>query len=143
MLGNWSLSGTAQVALGETHQTINIGGVTTFTATGAAAATLPGGILALPSNTGVFTHNAFSVVPEVRAQISYDLRSWLRVSAGYNFLYWTNVVRPGDQISTTVSASQLPSSPSYAPGTTLVPSPPRNSSDFWAHGVNFGVTLRY
>jgi hypothetical protein len=144
LLGNWTLSGTARVAFGDTHQLINIGGTTTLIpAAGTGSASLPGGVLALQSNSGAFSHNEFSVVPEVRAQLSYNLRSWLQVSAGYNFLYWNHVVRPGDQISTTVSAAQAPSSPSYAPGTTTGPSAPRNSSDFWTQGVSFGVTLRY
>jgi hypothetical protein len=144
LLGNWTISGTARVALGDTHQLINVGGSTTLIpGSGAAPATLPGGILAVPSNSVGLTHNDFSVVPELRAQLSYDLRSWLQLSAGYNVLFWNHVVRPGDQISPVLSASQLPSSPTYAPGTTAVPQPTRNSTDFWAQGVNFSVTLRY
>jgi hypothetical protein len=140
----WVLTGSANVALGCTHQTIDIGGVSTLTpASGAAPTSLPGGLLALPSNSGRFLHNAFSVVPEAELKIGYDLTPRIRLSLGYDFIYWSDVVRPGSQINNNISAAQAPVSPSYAPGTTSAPGAPHNSTGFWAHGVNFGVSFRF
>jgi hypothetical protein len=140
----WVLSGTASVALGCTQQVFDINGFSTlFPVSGAAPTTLPGGLLALPSNSGRSTHGAFSVVPQVGGQVGYNLNANIRLSVGYDFLYWTNVVRPGSQINPVISAAQVPVSPSYAPGTTFVPGPPRNSTDFWAQGVSFSVGFSF
>jgi hypothetical protein len=143
-LSRFVLSGTANVSLGCTHQGIAIGGLSTLIpASGAAPTSLPGGLLALPSNSGRSTRNAFSVVPQVGVQVGYDLTQNVRLSIGYDFLYWTDVVRPGSQINPTISAAQVPVSPSYAPGTTFVPGAPHNSTDFWAHGVSFSVGFSF
>jgi len=140
----WVLSGTANVSLGCTHQVIAINGLSTLTpASGAAPTSLPGGLLALPSNSGRFTHNVFSVVPQVGCQIGYDLTPHVRLSVGYDFLYWNNVVRPGAQVNNAISAAQVPVSTSYAPGTTFTPAAPHSSTDFWAHGVSFTVGFRF
>jgi Putative beta barrel porin-7 (BBP7) len=142
--GKLVLSANANVSLGVTHQVISIGGLTTLTpAAGTGPTSLPGGILALPSNSGRFTHDAFSVVPQVGGQVGYDVTPHVRLGVGYDFLYWNNVVRPGSQVNTTISAAQLPTSPSFAPGTTAVPAVPHNSTDFWAHGVSFSLGLRF
>jgi len=136
-------TGTANVALGDNRETIDIAGATTLRPTTGGSFTLPGGILALPSNIGHFVHNDFAVVPEVDLQVGWDLTKSLRLTMGYYFLYWSNVVRPGDQVVPVVSASQLPTSPTYAPGTSSVPPPPSNRSDFWAQGIRFGLTFRF
>jgi putative beta barrel porin BBP7 len=131
------------VALGDSRQIVNIAGATALFPAAGGAASVPGGILALPSNSGRFVHNNFAVVPELRFQVGYDLFSWLRLGVSYNFLYWSSVVRPGDQVAPVVSASQLPSSPSFGNGASAVPPLPHNTSDFWMQGVTFSMTLRF
>ncbi len=61
---------------------------------------------------------------------------------GYDFLYWSSVARPGDQIDRTVNSTQI------APRTGPFTGPARpafefKNTDYWAHGVNFGVEFRY
>ena len=127
------------VALGDSRQVVNIAGVTTLFPAAGGAASQSGGILALPSNSGRFGYNDFAVVPEVRFQVGYDVYSWLRLGVSYNFLYWSSVVRPGDQIVPVVSTSQIPSSPSFGNSGSTVPPQPHNTSDFWMQGVTFSV----
>jgi len=65
---------------------------------------------------------------------------------GYSFLYISGVARPGDQIDRAIN-------PNQAPAITVANPPPLNGpsrpafpaadSDFWAHGVNLGVRLRF
>jgi len=86
------------VALGSTHQRLNIEGSQVRTLPGQAPLNFQGGLLALDSNIGTFTRNQFSVVPEVGLNVGYQVTEHLRTFVGYNFLYWTNVIRPGDQI---------------------------------------------
>jgi hypothetical protein len=68
----------------------------------------------------------------------------VRVFTGYNCMYWSRVVRPGNQIDTTVNLTQVPIHPSFGP---LVgpaqPTVPLTQTDFWAQGIQFGLELRY
>jgi Putative beta barrel porin-7 (BBP7) len=135
---------TGKVALGDTHETVDINGNTVITPPGGKPSILPGGILALPTNIGHYEHDAFAVVPEIGFNIGYQVTDHMRAYVGYTFLYWSDVVRPGDQIDRTVNLTQIPSS--AGPGTLVGPARPAfnfNQSDFWAQGINFGVEFRY
>jgi len=139
--GCWSLDMRAKVALGATHETVNIAGseVDTLLNTGAQAS-FNSGLLALPSNSGHFSRDVFSVIPEVGVNLGYQICPSLRLFVGYSFLYWSRVARPGAQIDTVINTSQ------QSGGTLSGPARPQfafHGSDFWAQGVNFGLELRY
>jgi hypothetical protein len=145
------LSTDARVSLGDTQQTIAIAGNTTRLGVMGGTQVLPGGWLALPSNSGSFDHDRFAVVPEVNVSLGWDVTSWLRLSVGYQFLYWSNVVRPGDQLVPVASAGaktpppfgQVPTFPGFGPGAAPVPPVPDHTTGFWAQGLNFGVSFRF
>jgi hypothetical protein len=67
----------------------------------------------------------------------------VQVYAGYNFLYWSNVIRPGDQIDRTVDLTFVPNAPPVPPSGQNRPAPTFGQSDFWAQGVQFGVQFRW
>ena len=48
------------------------------------------------------------MVPEAQVQVGWDLFRWMRVFAGYNFIYLSNVVRPGNQIDRGINPANLP-----------------------------------
>jgi Putative beta barrel porin-7 (BBP7) len=132
------------VALGDTHESIDIHGVTTLTPPGGTTTTVPGGILALPSNSGHFHRDEFSVVPEVGINVGYQVTDHLRAYVGYTFLYWSDVVRPGDQIDRTINLSQVPST--GGSGVLVGPARPAvlfKNTDFWAQGINVGLEFRF
>jgi hypothetical protein len=142
--GRWFVNVLGKVALGDTHQDVRINGTTTITAPGAAPITQPGGLLALPTNSGNFSRDAFSVVPEIGINVGRQLNDHLRVFAGYTFLYWSNVARPGDQIDLGVNPTQLPTA--AGPGALLGPARPAftfHESSFWAQGINIGMEFRW
>jgi hypothetical protein len=145
--GRWSLWGSAKLGLGSNHQTISIAGSQTVVTLAGARETFNGGLLALPSNSGTFSREQISFVPEVGLKLGYNLTDNLRVFFGYDFLYWTNVVRPGDQIDTTLTSTQIPNffiPPRVTPpGTPLRPVVPFRSTGFWAQGLNAGLEFRY
>ena len=61
-----SLDVTGKLALGSTHQVVNIQGDSSeVLLPGAPVATFPGGIFALPSNSGRRTENQFGVIPSL------------------------------------------------------------------------------
>ena len=99
---------TGKVALGDTHQTVDINGSTTITPPGGPAIVLPGGLLALPTNIGHYSRDQFSVVPQVGVNVGYQVTNNLRVLVGYTLLYWSDVVRPGDQIDLGVNSTAHP-----------------------------------
>ncbi|HZU39341.1 MAG TPA: BBP7 family outer membrane beta-barrel protein [Gemmataceae bacterium] len=141
--GAVSLDVTGKVALGNTHEVLTISGVNTVSGAGAgpAAGTFPGGgVFVQPSNLGVQSHDAFAVVPQIQAKLGWNATNWLRTTIGYDFLYWSDVIRPGDQIDRVVN-------PTQAFGGTLVgparPMPLFNHTGFIAHGVSFGLELTF
>ncbi|HKB40566.1 MAG TPA: BBP7 family outer membrane beta-barrel protein, partial [Gemmataceae bacterium] len=98
---------TAKIALGTNHQVVSATGVTTQLDTGAS---LPGGLLVLPSNSVRRANDTFSILPEGSVEVGLQVSKRVSVSLGYSFLYWTRVVRPGDQLNQTVTPTQLPTS---------------------------------
>jgi hypothetical protein len=138
------LGATFKLALGQTRESVTIQGQTT-SADPNAAGTAAGGVFAVPSNIGRHTNKHFAVIPEVELKVGYQLTDWLAATVGYNFMYWSSVVRPLDQIDRVVNGGQQPT---YAPvggfGTgPAVPSFNSNRSDFWAQGLSFGLVFKY
>jgi Putative beta barrel porin-7 (BBP7) len=68
----------------------------------------------------------------------------MRVYVGYDFLYLSNAVRPGDQIDRELNPTQIPVNGSTG-GLVGAPRPTFNfhETDFWAQGIRFGVALRF
>jgi hypothetical protein len=131
-----------KVALGDCQQGVDINGFTQITTPAGAVTTQPGGLLALPSNSGHFFGEHFAVVPEGSLVVGYQVTDHLSVSIGYTFLYWSSVARPGDQIDRGISPAALPISgaaavPSSRPAFSL------QDTDFWAQGLTFGLELRF
>ena len=63
-LGRLFAVASAKVALGDCQQSVDIAGFTQITTPAGAVSTQPGGLLALPSNSGHFFADRFAVVPE-------------------------------------------------------------------------------
>jgi hypothetical protein len=142
--GKWNIDVLGKIALGDTVQSLAIGGNTTLNIPGQSPVSTSAGMLAGPSNSGFQQHNAFSVVPEIGINVGYDVTGWMRLKAGYSFMYWSNVVRPGDQVDHNVDPRQVPSLQSFTSGFVGAhPAPLFNRSDFWAQGITFGVEFRY
>ncbi len=151
--GSWSLDGKFKLGLGDTHQQVNISGVQVVVdrATGASQASL-GGLYTAPANAatgypgniGQFNRDRFSFVPELDLAIAYHLNPNWKVFVGYNFLYWSDVVRPGDQIDRVIDVANVPRLNFGLPATGQYhPAVLFKSSDFWAQGVNFGVEWKF
>jgi hypothetical protein len=130
----------ALVGLGPNSRTVQIDGSTSATPPGGATATNVGGLLAQRTNIGTYDSTVFSVIPELNLNAGVMLGDHVRAWVGYGFLYWSNMVRPGPQIDTTVNSTQIP------PGVLVGPARPRfrvAESDMWIHGLNFGLQVRY
>jgi hypothetical protein len=133
---------TAKVALGDSHQVINVQGVTTESSpTGVApTGTFPGGIFAQPTNIGRHFHEQLTVIPEIKVLGGINVLENVRVFVSYDFLYWNQVVRPGAEIDRSVNRTQSLGGPLVGPAN---PAPQYNRTDFWAQGVTAGFELRF
>lgn len=141
--GRWDVDARGSVALGTTHQVLEIDGFQTRQQPGAAPMSFRGGLLAAGPNLGSFSHDRFSVAPELTINVGYWLTPSLRVFAGYNFLYWTNVIRPGDQIDHVVDLTFVPNALPAGFSGQHRPRPLFKQSDLAVNGVQFGVDWRW
>ncbi len=107
---------------------------------------VPGGIFAQPTNIGRYFRNEFSFVPEGELAFHVRVTHSCTASLGYSFLFWTNVVRPGDQLDRRLDRRGVPSDPTFEenpdPAVTL-PAFPFRSADIWMQGFTFGLEWRY
>lgn len=141
--GPWSLEMRGKLALGTTHQTVTTVGAQLVRQPDGTTTVANGGLLALPTNSGRFTRDRFSVVPEVGVTLGYNVTDWWRLTVGYSFLYWSSVVRPADQIDRVIDINNIPNFDRARPTGVVRPAPTLRDTDFWAQGVNFGMEFRW
>ncbi len=137
----FTLNLTGKVALGASNEIVTINGATNINTQPAIAQN--GGFFAVASNSGRFTNNAFAVVPEIGVTLKFRLTERLQIFAGYSFLYWSRVARPGDQIDTSVNPNLVPTSSTYGMGGPNRAAFSLHQTDFYAQGANFGLEFRY
>jgi hypothetical protein len=133
-----------KVALGATHEVVDIHGATAITSPAGTTVVIPAGFLASGSNSGQFTRDMFAVVPELGINAGCQITTHLRASVGYTFLYCSSVVRPGDQIDVGLSGTQIATDTRFNPQAGPArPAVLLRDTDFWAQGINFGLEFRY
>lgn len=139
--GRWSLDLDARLSLGNHRQRVGIDGSTVITALGVAQS-FQGGLLTQSTNIGTFERDRFALIPEFGASLGYRLHENVRVVAGYRLFFWSNVVRPGDQIDRVVNPNLL--APSVPP--VAGPQRPRfafQEDDFLGQALSFGVEINW
>ncbi len=144
--GPWSVDWLTKIGVGDNYSVVSIHGSASFTNPTAA---FNQGLFTQASNIGDWNTHHFSVLGEMGLNIGYNITPRLRLSVGYSGMYWSNVLRPGDQIDPIVDETLVPKPPgtpaSFQP---LHPSDPHpvvsfKRSDYYAHGLNFGMTFRW
>ncbi len=135
--GRWSMDWVSRLAIGNTNATSTIAGQTIID-NGQQSTTYQGGLLAQTSNIGTYNASDFAVVPEVGINLGFDLTPRFRVLVGYSMIYWSRVLRAGDQIDREVNPNLIP--PQNQPITGAL-RPEQNFvwTDFWAQGFSLGL----
>jgi Putative beta barrel porin-7 (BBP7) len=142
--GPWSLDLLGKLALGDSHEVVDVVGGQRIVSPTGVVTTANGGLLALSSNSGQFVRDRFAVLPELGVNLGWQVTDWCRLSVGYNFLYWSSVVRPADQIDRVLDETRIPNfETNFGPTGINRPAPLVRATDFWAQGINFGVEFRY
>lgn len=132
--GRWNLDLQGRFGIGVNRQSIDITGSHIDSGTAGV-----GGLLAQSSNIGSYSRDRMSVLPEFRTTLGYRVTPRMRLTVGYTFLYWSNVVRPGDQIDLDINGTQVGGG-AY---TSTRPTFDFNETDYWAQGVSFGADFRW
>jgi hypothetical protein len=103
-----------------------------------------GGLLALRTNIGQHDRDELAFIPEAGLNVGVQLTRYLKVNAGYSFLWVSSVVFAGEQMDPVVNVTQFP----ILSGNLPLVGPKRPAfnfagTDFLAHGLNFGLQLRF
>jgi hypothetical protein len=142
--GRWFAGLTYRVAAGATRQVVDVAGVTRQAAAPPVpSGTFPGAVFTQPTNLGRRTECEFAAVPELNLRAGCQVAGCVRAFVGYDVLYWSRVVRPGEQIDRVLNPSQ---SPVFGTGSLTGPARPAallNATDFVAQGFSAGLELRY
>lgn len=136
----WSFDVTTLIALGNTRADVVIDGQTVATSAEGDSTVNDAGLLAQSTNIGTYRDDKFSGMAELRITARRRFTCCLSGTIGYDLLYWSDVLRAGEQIDTDINTTQIP------PGTLDgEPAPlfPSRSTAFWAQGFNVGLEYRY
>jgi hypothetical protein len=141
--GRWEVQLDGRLGVGATQQNVTIEGTTTLLNAGTPVTVRPGFYTA--SQTPVKTSDyKFSLAPDVAARIGYRVTDWLMVTAGYQFVYITDVARAGDLLDRRLNPGLIPSSQSFGAAATPAPALPTIvSTDYWMHGLTAGIVLTF
>ncbi len=134
--GRWSLITIGRIGLGATSQHVTISGntvTTTNLSTTPTSTTTPGGLLALPSNIGSYSRTVFGFVPQLELKVGYNLTPNLRLTAGYDIIYWSRVARPGNEIANPPVSTTGTGGPQFA----------FHDAGLWIQGVSVGGQLQF
>ncbi len=132
--GKFDLNLRAKFAMGVSHELVFIGGNQVQYFPNGTQVVQQNSVTARPSNISTATKDMFAVVPELGGNVGYDVTENFRVQVGYQFLFWSAVVRPGEQIDPYINLNR---------SGIAVPVPMFNQSGYWVHGVNFGASWKF
>jgi hypothetical protein len=93
----------------------------------------PYGLAVQPGNAGTHRRGELDMVSEVGVNLGCRLTRHVLLWGGYNFLYWNNPVRAGDQVDLAVNPN--PAAPPARPAV------PFKTDNFWAQGVTVGLEV--
>lgn len=134
---------TSKTGLGVSQETVDITGRTILQPAKAAPVITQSGLLALRSNIGNYDRTKFAAAGDTDLNLGVQVKNWCRLYVGSSLFYWSNVVRPADQIDLHLNRTFIPS---FTPTTAAGPNSPVNpmkETGFWAAGIYGGVELKY
>ena len=128
-MGRWVWNTAGKLAIGDTHKVVTVTGNTNVFPVGGQPVPLIGGNYAT-LQIGRYSTDHFAVAPEFQTSIGYQFTPCTRAMIGYNFLFLSRVVRPGNQIDNSFDG-------------VVHPLVPLASSSFWAQGLTFTLQFNF
>jgi len=139
----WTSNLTLKFALGGMVSDASADGRTELRGTQAFPVSAPGGLLALPSNIGEVSKSRTVFIPELTWNIGFRPSKHTTLFFGYNFMYLTDVLRPGGVIDTTINTNLIPFVSNSPLLTPTRPGLRSEFSDLWVQGMMLGFSLEY
>jgi hypothetical protein len=138
--GPWFAELSAQFAPGVVSQTISVNGG--YTSVNFGPPSGPEGIFAQPANEGRRSADRFAFVTDAGLKLGYAFNDRISLTIGYQHLYYSNVVRPTEQIDRNLPKGQtfLQAAPTIS---TTSPAKLFRTTDFYAQGVNVGLRVAF
>lgn len=133
-IGCWGLELMSKFGFGNMNQRADLSGATDPSRPNSGLLVQQG------SNAGVHTRDTFSYMHDTGLKLFYHPTERIRLSVGYSLMFFSSVLRPGDQIDTTVDSRFFGAQP--APN-AVRPAFDFNSTHFYAHGLNLGLECRF
>ncbi|MFM8174162.1 MAG: BBP7 family outer membrane beta-barrel protein [Pirellulaceae bacterium] len=146
--GYWSMDLLMRTAMGVNRQVVSIDGSSTHISNGPPAVTTnyDSGLFATTTNEGNYSRSRFAVIPEMGMTVGYQLTERCRFNVGYTFIYWSSIVRPGDQIDRELNPANIPAIINRNVTTPTNPRKPNFDfveSDYWVQGLSLGMDYRW
>lgn len=141
----WAAKLEGKVGLGDSRSNLAIRGEN-VKSPGFPGAHRIGGFYTSSTNIGTTNTDKFGALVDLNASVRFALSSSCGLSVGYNFLYWSGVFRAADQVSGSLNPTYHPILNALTGAGEVGPAEPqalRNAGDIWAHGVNFGLDIRF
>ena len=128
--GRWSLDVLAKAAIGVNNQDVQL-----YNLVRVDQRVVGGGIsqTAVPLNE--YSRNVFSWIPALTVTGGYQLTDHVKLTAGYDVMYWSAVARAGNQIPVD-PATGYPLQINTQTFTI-------NQTFFWAQGIRLGGEIRF
>lgn len=140
----FTLSLVTKLGLGNMQEAVRVDGTSSLVGVYPVPQVAGGGFFSQGGNSGKFVRNEFAVIPELNLNLAVQLTSHLTATFGYNYLYVSRVVRPGDQLGTNLNNTLIPTGQNFgARFGPQGPGVPFNSSNYWAQGFNLGLSVGY
>jgi hypothetical protein len=139
--GRLELESGVRVGLGTNQEHLEALGRTLLT-NAAGVTTYQSGGLFVPPGLSQIDRGEVGFMSEINVRVAYRITQRWVASAGYTFLYWGNVIRPGSQVNPAIDPRTVPQSLSFNPAVTPAPFQ-LHATDYWAQGLTFGLEYRY
>jgi hypothetical protein len=124
----------AKFALGQNYQNVDISGSSrVIDPNGATFSDIRG---FYSQAVGSESRHPMALLSEYSFSIKGGLGDRIWITAGYSLLTLNHVVRPGDQINTSLSIISVPAPPGSTPTSFSI-----RETNFWAHGYSVGLEI--
>jgi rfaE bifunctional protein kinase chain/domain len=143
---SWTFETIGKLGFGGVNQRVEVFGANANIDPTGVVDREAGGLLARPTNSGVFERDKFAVTLDLTLALGYQITPRLRTTFGYSIFYLSSAMRPGSVIDRTVNDSNI-RFVAEADRTASALARPRidfgRASDYWAQGLNFGLQFGY
>jgi hypothetical protein len=139
--GPLALDMTAKLAVGGMYLVSTVAGSPLLSGASVLPPLVPGPIQALPSNVGQLASDRIAVIPEFNLRLRWQVCNHVQLTLGYNVLYVSKILCPGDQMSPYLNTTELPyRGPAAGPAE---PGPKFVFTDAFAQGLEAGLCFSF